>query len=170
MSVQDSTSCWPGSTPSFRSASAILLLAGQRNTSSMSLTCEWHVTPWIPGWKVWHRYVPSVLLLCPKCVQWIFTVSSGNTQQAPCTFRPSSVVFLLEDLALLSIYLWAYISPFLFRVGPTCPLTRFHGVPSGHYSPSVSMVEGLTMILTRGCSTPLFIGSSQPGALSPTSH
>jgi len=64
MSVLGSTSCWPGSTPSSRSASAIHLLAGLRNTSSTSQTWKWHVTPWIPGWKVWHRWLHVLWLHC----------------------------------------------------------------------------------------------------------
>ena len=52
-----STSSWPGSMLLFRNGSAMHRWAGPRNTSSISRTCAWGVTPSIPGWRVCHRWV-----------------------------------------------------------------------------------------------------------------
>ena len=48
-SVPVCTSCWPGSTPLFRSACATHRWAGPNATSSVSRTCAWRATLWTPG-------------------------------------------------------------------------------------------------------------------------
>lgn len=142
MSAPVFTSCWPGSTQSFRSACGTRHSVGPRSTSLESRTCALLVTPLTPGWTTQPRL--------------------GMTAEL-------SVMTLKVNTSTKMVVFQRFAHE-RHRVVRTSHQTRYPGQLWRPWWLSPSTGVASTTSLTSGCSSPSWIASSRREASTASSN